>query len=294
MKFAFLMAGNCDYNNLPAIKGPFATKVCEGDKICFSVYGTDETFTPFQTVPDTVTLRWNGGIPGASFKIKNPKDREKEAEFCWQTKLGEASDVPYSFNASANDNHCNKPGNSFSGFKIKVNQRAFNHRRYRCIGDSLLVFESLLGPSFEGTSAQKWSFRDSNGNNESYFSKKQKDTLRIKQWERHIMVHTINNSMNCPTLYRDTVECRNAILPIKILSKKDQLIFPNPVHRGEELNIKIAGCKTIEFLDINGRWVTQTEIIQNTAKVPPTLAPGLYQLRLCGDKNMSAKLMVLE
>ncbi|NBP06782.1 MAG: hypothetical protein EBV15_11315, partial [Bacteroidetes bacterium] len=96
---------DCGYNKAPTIEGPTTNKVCEGDKICFKIDGKDETFVPNQTIPDTVQLKWNRGIPGATFTILNPKDREKTAEFCWQTKVGQASDVSYSFTVTATDDH---------------------------------------------------------------------------------------------------------------------------------------------------------------------------------------------
>ncbi|MFM7765097.1 MAG: hypothetical protein ACKO6I_05495, partial [Sphingomonadales bacterium] len=103
-----IVKDDCGYNKSPTIEGPVTNKVCEGDKICFKIDGKDETFTPYQTIPDTVQMKWNRGIPGATFTILNPKDREKTAEFCWQTKVGQASDVSYSFTVTATDDHCPK------------------------------------------------------------------------------------------------------------------------------------------------------------------------------------------
>ena len=124
-----VVKADCGYNNAPKILGPSSVKVCEGDRICFKIDGKDETFVPNQTIPDTVQLKWNRGIPGATFTVLNPAAREKTAEFCWQTKIGQASEVSYSFTVTATDDHCPKPSQAVRGFKVKVNPRAFSTRK---------------------------------------------------------------------------------------------------------------------------------------------------------------------
>lgn len=117
---------NCGYNNSPTVSGSFSNKVFEGDKICFTVKSADETYTPHQTTPDTTLLTWNQGIPSTNctFTVTNPSAREKEAEFCWQTKVGDAKDVAYYFTATANDQHCSRPSLSTRAFRIKVEPKA--------------------------------------------------------------------------------------------------------------------------------------------------------------------------
>ncbi|MCC7299435.1 MAG: hypothetical protein IT244_13960, partial [Bacteroidia bacterium] len=200
-----IVKDDCGYNKAPKIDGPTVNKVCEGDKLCFDIKGTDETFTPFQTIPDTVQMKWNNGIPGATFTIKNPTDREKTAQFCWQTRVGQASDVAYSFTVTATDDHCPKPTYSIRGFKVRVNPRAFDTRKYTILKCGRFAYEATLEDGFKGVAQYKWSFRDSNGNNEFYFSGKRTDTMTFKKGGKFIIVHTVNNSDNCPTIYRDTV-----------------------------------------------------------------------------------------
>ncbi|MBK7695568.1 MAG: hypothetical protein IPI30_14970, partial [Saprospiraceae bacterium] len=135
-------------------------------------------------------MKWNGGIL-ATFKVKNPKDREKEAEFCWQTRLGQASDVAYQFTVTATDDHCPKPSQSIRGFKVKVNPRAFSNRNYTILKCGKFAFNASVPSSFKGAPQYKWSFRDSNGNNEFYFSSKKTDTMTFYQGGKFIVVHTV-------------------------------------------------------------------------------------------------------
>lgn len=279
-------------NNSPTIDGPVTNKVCEGDKICFSIYGKDITATPNQTVPDTVQMKWNQGIPGATFKIKNPKDREKEAEFCWQTRIGDGSDVAYSFTVTATDDHCPKPLGSVRAFKVKVMPRAAASRNYRCLDSGKVEMKSTISAGFQGPAAYKWSVRDSNGNNESFYSTKIKDTAYLGVGVKHIIVHTINNSSNCPVIYRDTVVCYkavNAIDPIKIIEFN---FTPNPIQAGERFELPVNFKGRIEWYTADGKLVYTN--IQNSAfGIVPQIAPGFYLLHLVeGETKRVARVLV--
>jgi gliding motility-associated-like protein len=214
-----IVKDDCGYNKSPTIEGITAHKVCEGDKICFTIEGRDETFAPYQTVPDTVQMKWNRGIPGATFTILNPKDREKKAEFCWQTKVGQASEVSYSFTVTATDDHCPKPSQAIRGFKVKVNPRAFSTRKYTPLKCGRFAWEATVPAGFKGIPTYRWSLRDSLGGREIYYSSKRTDTIKYTYGGKYIMVHTVNNSDNCPTIYRDTIILPDP--PTAILATKD-------------------------------------------------------------------------
>jgi hypothetical protein len=196
----------CGYNKPPIINGPFNWNICEGEKICKKIKIEDETFTPHQTVPDTVLATWNGGIPGATFEVVDPKKREKEYEFCWETKIGDASDVSYTFTVRATDQHCTPPMISIRSFKVKVNPKAQTERKYDTLKCGRLAMTSMIPGGFKGTPSYKWSVRDSTGKKELFYSGKKTDTMNYYYGGKYIFVHTINNSFNCPTIYRDTVE----------------------------------------------------------------------------------------
>ena len=214
---------NCGYNHPPKIQGPANNKVCEGDEICFDIDGKDETFSPNQTVPDTVQMTWNGGISGGTFTIKDKTKREKTAQFCWKTKIGQASDVSYTFTVTATDDHCTVPSISIKGFKIKVNPKATDDRIYTAVDNTKLkgykgsslaagklkcgrfAFNAKPPVNFKGAASYQWSIRDSTAKKELYYSNKKSDTITMKKGGMYIIIHTVNNSFNCPTIYRDTV-----------------------------------------------------------------------------------------
>ena len=228
---------DCGYNKPPVINGPYSWIICEGDKICKKIKITDETFTPYQTVPDTVIAKWNGGIPGATFIVVDKTKREKEYEFCWQTKRGQASEVSYSFTVTASDQHCTPPVISIRSFKVKVNPRAEDQRIYTGVDKTQLLgyagaslasgklkcgrfaFNAKLAANFKGTATYQWSFRDSTGKKEFYFSSKKTDTLTFYKGGKFVIVHTVNNNFNCPTIYRDTVIIPDP--PTVVMATKD-------------------------------------------------------------------------
>ena len=114
----FWVLSDCSNNYPPVINGTSDTTVIEGNKICYKIKITDETAT--SAVPDSVIGTWNHGIYGASFNVVDSNAREKEYEFCWQTKMGQAKDFSYMFTVTATDQHCSPPAISSKAFKIKV------------------------------------------------------------------------------------------------------------------------------------------------------------------------------
>lgn len=209
----FVVKSDCGYNFSPTITGPYNNLVCEGDKICFNIDGYDPIFTPYQTIPDTITLSWNGAIPGATFNTLNPKDREKTAQFCWQTKVGQARDASYNFTVTATDNHCPKPAVSIRGFKIRVCPRATATRQYSRILCDKFTFSGTALPGVTSTLNYKWVLKDTLGDT-VLVSAKQKDTTVIKKPGKYLMYWVVNNSDNCPTSYVDTVYIKAASLPV--------------------------------------------------------------------------------
>jgi len=116
-----------------------------------------------------------------------------------------ASDVAYSFTVTVNDEHCPKPSISIRSFKVKVNPRAFSTRTYKNLTCGRFAMSAEVKASFKGAPQFKWSVRDSLGANEIFYSTKKSDTMIFYRGGKYIVVHTVNNSDNCPTIYRDTV-----------------------------------------------------------------------------------------
>lgn len=209
---------DCGFNLPPTIQATQTHKVCEGDKICFTIKSKDNPFTPYQKTGDTTRLSWSKTISGATFTIKDTTVREREAEFCWQTKHGQARPNPYTFTVKVMDDFCPNPGQSVKGFSIFVKIRAEGKRKYQNLTCGRFVYDVVPASNFPGTPLVKWSFRDSTGVEFAYSTKKS-DTMVFKKGQRIIIVHTINTSDNCPTIYRDTWDIPNP--PTVILATAD-------------------------------------------------------------------------
>ncbi len=209
----FLIESNCGYNNSPQIDGTTYSKVCEGETIKIKISSDDETYLPFQTVPDTTSLKWNSGIPGAQFVIAKKSDwpdkRKAYGEFQWTPSVGSASDVPYSFNVTVSDKHCPVPAIATRTFLIKVLPRAYSQRNYKSLPCGLLAVSANLDKNFKGTPNFQWKITDITGTTTLFQSKRQLDTFKFYRGGKFIVWHTINNEFNCPTLYKDTITLKN-------------------------------------------------------------------------------------
>ena len=243
---------DCGYNKSPVINGPFSYKVCEGEKICFKVKITDETFTPNQTTPDTVLGKWNAGIPGATFKVVDPKAREKEYEFCWTPSVGMASEVSYSFTVTATDQHCSPPANSIRSFKVKVNPKPTSKRRYTQLKCGRFAMESY---NVYASNSYSWSVRDTLAK-ELFYSTKKTDTMNYYYGGKYIIVHKLISSSSCVTIYSDTVILTQP--PKVILAKADSFAC-----YGTTFTLKakvIAGKPTLKYRWNNGDTLDNTTV----------------------------------
>lgn len=209
----FLVESNCGYNNSPQIDGTTYSKVCEGETIKIKISSDDETYTPFQSVPDTTSIKWNSGIPNAQFVIAKKSDwpdkRKAYGEFQWTPSVGTASDVPYSFNVTVSDKHCPVPAMATRTFLIKVLPRAQSQRNYKTINCGLFSLSATLNKNFKGTPNFQWKITDSTGKTTLFQSTRQIDTFKFYRGGKFIVWHTINNQFNCPTLYKDTITLKN-------------------------------------------------------------------------------------
>lgn len=221
----------CSSNNAPNLTGNNQYSVCEGNKICFNVSSFDDVFLPMQTVADTIQLSWDSSIKAATFRIIDPNAREKQAEFCWQTKLGDAKTAPYRFSVIADDQHCSPPLKSFKTYTIQVKPKAQDQLSYQYLLKGGLVI--VASPS--NTTAQS-SYRYMNSvYNDSmklihYALNKTHDTLVFTKAGTYIIEHQVNQvPYNCPSLYFDTIIITQAHLTnIQKLFDHNIEISPNP------------------------------------------------------------------
>ncbi len=211
----------CPGNNPPKITNKvFKYSICAGTQLCFDITTEDKPFVPPPPAktpdPDTVTLSWNRGIPGATFIIKNNKAREKVATFCWTPKKNQASDLPYTFTATAIDDACPKNALTTRSFSIVVKPIAEAKRNVDTLICGKYSFESKPYSNFKYPAAYLWKVSDSNNqslskqyytfkSNNALTSNKIKDTITFRKGGKYIIHHRINNVVNCPTDYFDTL-----------------------------------------------------------------------------------------
>ena len=253
----FWVKDDCGYNKAPTLLGPFNWKVCEGETIKFKVESDDETFTPNQTVPDTTSLKWNKGIPGAKFTVANkndwPQKRKAYAEFEWTPPIGSASDILYSFSVTVNDNHCPKPSQAIRGFKIRVNPKPTDKRRFTQLKCGRFAME---GYDMYVANSYSWSVRDSVGNKELFYSTKKTDTMNYYYPGKYIIVHKLTSANACVTIYRDTVTLTQP--PRVVLADADSFAC-----YGTTFTLKakvIAGKPTLKYKWNNGDTTDYTTI----------------------------------
>lgn len=247
---------DCGYNKAPTLGPKFTYQVCEGETLKFKVESDDETFTPYQTTPDTTTMKWNAGIPGAKFTLANksdwPEKRKSYAWFEWTPPIGSASDVSYSFTVTVSDQHCEPPATSIRSFKIKVNPKPKSKRRYTQLKCGRFAMEAY---EIYAASSYSWSVRDTLAK-ELFYSSKKTDTMNYYYEGKYIIVHKLTSAQSCVTIYSDTVYLTQP--PKVILADADSFAC-----YGTTFNLKakvIAGKPTLKYKWNNGDTLDYTTI----------------------------------
>ncbi len=211
----------CPGNNPPIIDGPYSYNVCEGTQLCFNVTTDDKVKVPPPPLkapdPDTVIIKWNRGIPGATFTVVNPTALHQTGRFCWTPPPGSASDLPYSFTVTARDNACPLNAVTVRAFTVLVKPIAEATRDIDTLDCGRYSVESTPGENFKTPAKYTWQLRDTNGvlifdrkkayfeSTGSFISSKQQDTILFRSGGTYIIQHTINNKSNCPNDYYDTL-----------------------------------------------------------------------------------------
>ena len=119
------------------------------------------------------------------------------------------------------------------------------------------------------------------------------DTLHIGFNKRVLMVATINNQYNCPTIYRDTILCFDVTNKIKRINHKMIGVFPNPVVSGGIVQVPLIEITNVEVLDMSGRLLSVLRAEKDQVRIPE-LRQGVYILRFCNEKNeFQSKIVVI-
>ena len=85
--------------NLTGIDGTnvFIDTICAGQSLCFDIFSNDTD------VGQNLTVTWNSGIPNATFATS--AGPHPTGTFCWNTSISDASNTPYTFTVTVEDDN---------------------------------------------------------------------------------------------------------------------------------------------------------------------------------------------
>jgi PKD repeat protein len=213
---------SCPDNNPPKITNTkYTFRVCEAEQICFNITTEDKVKKPPPPAPppdpDTVQLRWNRGIPGATFTIIDTSARLKTGRFCWTPPVGSSSSLPYTFTATVNDDACPLAASATRAFQIYVDPMAEADRDIDTFDCGKYSVLSTPLPNFLNPPKYRWQLMDTSGNiifnktiayfesTNSFLSTKQTDTIQFRRGGTYVIQHVITNRPKCETYYYDTL-----------------------------------------------------------------------------------------
>jgi hypothetical protein len=290
----------CNKNNSPYVAGNNKYNVCEGDKICFTFFARDPQFLPYQTNLDTVQLYWDSSIPGASFKIVDPLAREKEAEFCWQTSIGDARSDFYRFTALCSENNCNDKLKVSRGFLIKVKPKAKDKLVYKKLFKGGLEILSVnLDSNNWSKNIIKNTIRDSSANGPIIYSSanKSKDTVVFNKAGKYILLHEIyNKPYNCPTFYYDTITVTaDDLTGIVNYRKIDLNVYPNPSNGQISFNSSSIDLSKalIKVYAVDGKLVAEKQLQAGSTDLS-SLAKGIYTIAIKVEEFSVFRQLIIE
>ncbi|MCB9241815.1 MAG: hypothetical protein H6608_11815, partial [Flavobacteriales bacterium] len=276
------IAKTCPGNNPPIIDPPFSHDVCEGTQLCFNITTDDKVKVPpppqTSPPPDTVTIKWNRGIPGANFTVVNPTALHQTGRFCWTPAVGSASDLPYSFTVTARDNACPLNAVTVRAFTVLVKPIAETERDIDTLDCGRYALESKIVNGFKTPAKYSWQLRDSNGvllfdrkkaffeSTGGFFSSKVKDTILFRSGGKYIIQHTVNNKSNCPNDYFDTLivppllEVDLALGPDTFVCAGTTLkLQPQILNGSQPIKFQWGTGDTTDYIDVNiPNWTTDS------------------------------------
>ncbi|HEY1046372.1 MAG TPA: T9SS type A sorting domain-containing protein [Bacteroidia bacterium] len=201
---------------------------CENVKLCFNLNYKDDAFLPFQTVPDTIKLDWNQAIQGGEFKITNPTDREKTAQFCWTNKTSQKAGS-YLFAAIVSDKQCNLNMSSYSYMITKYDSGKFNASH---VVDTCGFVKYNVASAITGKAAVGNVFVMDASNKVVFNSTRMKDSFQLNKDGKYTIRYTVSNnsSLACPSIKVDTFEVKGSFAKILDFSVIDTAVcFTYPV-----------------------------------------------------------------
>jgi PKD repeat protein len=110
----FLQVVRYQNNSAPYLSGPFYKEVCEGEMVSFSVRTND--YDPI----DSLIIEIQHALPGATVGTNNGLKKHPTANLSWQTRVGDAKNIPYYFYAKVKDDKCPVSAITERVYQIKV------------------------------------------------------------------------------------------------------------------------------------------------------------------------------
>ena len=250
------MINTCAGNNPPIIDGPLVYEVCAGEQLCFNITSDDKRLVPPPPAPppppDTVTLKWNRGIPGATFTIINPNALHQTGRFCWIPEVENANVLPYTFTVTARDNFCPLNLTTVRAFSIKVHAKPEGDSKLNRISGNQYTLDysdsSHVIPTSQKINLQ---LRDSTGSllvdasiahfasSGAFTSNKAIDTVVINKNGTYIIQTTVTNYPGtCPASMFDTLSHYSLGSPPFI--NNELILYPNPANEFVNFGVRIG------------------------------------------------------
>jgi PKD repeat protein len=133
---------NCATNiSTPKITTPNNVRsktVCANSQVSFNFSTSDPNPN------DTVTISWNGAIPGATWTTTNGQANQPTATLTWTPTQNQASQIPYTFTVTAKDNTCPIPGLTSIQYSITVLPKPIVSHTLTDSGCGKFLFNSKL------------------------------------------------------------------------------------------------------------------------------------------------------
>lgn len=253
----------CDKNNPPIIQDFGNIQVCEGERICFTIHASDEFYEDSinkQVHTDTISLTWNNALPGATFTLGNPYFvylngkifAMREAEICWQTKIGDGRIAPYKFNITARDKACPRNAVTSKSGEVIVIQKPQTTLHLTELNFGKWQFESIpLTMQLDKNYAYEWIIHDSsNSGLPAFRSINQLDSFIFHENGIYYIRHTFAITPgSCSVEMLDSfIVNTNAFDPnLNQLqhSPSPLFVYPNPFY--DKLNVRTNQYSTIFY-----------------------------------------------
>ena len=279
----------CPINTPPIIQGKTPIEVCEGEEICYVISTWEHNKTPPPPWPkpkaDSVTIKWNRGIPDATFTVVDPKEIHQRARFCWRPKIGEASSLPYTFVVTARDDYCPTNGITSQAFSIYVTPKPEIQLQVSKLSDSSFRMQVEIPTAHdpnEYTTSMKIEAVDGSSLNSSiggFISSKnlesdqRNDTLIMRKSQRFRVYTSVEGKSNdaCKTEHYDTLNFHTA--GINQVNKNTFTFYPNPTNGLIEFDKQMDATQIYNDLGQLLKSVDNTTVVDLSP-----LPPGVYTI----------------